>query len=174
MKPNIHTPSGAVFSEGEESNALYRHMLWRYWGPGTAFLHITGLNPSTAGHAINDPTIRREIDFAKRWGYDGLLKTNAFDLRATDPKVMLAHSAPNSVVNDSWIYWCMIHSAPPYGIAAWGVHGNHQGRADYLRECYDWKCLGLTKDGHPKHPLYVKATTGLITLPRKLLTVEFA
>lgn len=159
--PDTYTPSGAVFSR----SMSYRPMLWRYWGPGKAFLHICGLNPSTADHEKNDPTIRREIDFAKRWGYDGLLKTNAFDLRATDPRVMLAHPIPLSDDNDWWISACQIRAAPPHGIAAWGVHGNHQGRADYLKQCYLWRCLGLTKDGFPRHPLYVRKDTKLVVLP---------
>lgn len=153
--PDVLAASGAVFSR---CNA-YRSMLWRYWGPGRRFLHICGLNPSTADHQKNDPTIRREIDFAKRWGYDGLLKTNAFDLRATDPKVMLAHDTPLSADNDWWIHRCNLFASSPAGLAAWGVHGNHRGRADELKRAYPWMCLGKTKEGHPRHPLYVKKET---------------
>lgn len=160
--PDIFSPSGAVFSQGDEAGAIYRHMLWRYWGPGRAFLHFCGLNPSTAGHTLNDPTIRREIDFAKRWGFDGLLKTNAFDLRATDPKVMMAHPDPLSPENDQWIHWCSVRAG--LDVAAWGVHGVHLDRANNLKSSRTWRCLGKTKEGHPRHPLYVKATTELIIL----------
>lgn len=140
----------------------YRHMLWRYWGTGDAFLHITALNPSTADALINDNTIRREIDFAQQWGYDGLLKTNAFDFRATDPSVMKQHAEPCSLDNDSWIHACQSRAAHPYAIAAWGTHGNHRGRADFLKTCFRWKCFGITKHGFPKHPLYLPKTTKLI------------
>lgn len=161
--PDISTASGAVFSEGGEEGAVYRHMLWRRWGAGMAFLHVCGLNPSKAGHLANDPTIRREIAFAKAFGCDGLLKTNAFDFRATDPKVMLVHLTPCSAENDLWIHECSKISA--VDVAAWGVHGMHNGRARELRQARRWKCLGLTKDGHPRHPLYVRADTPLIDLP---------
>lgn len=169
MLPDLLTPSGAVFInyDGTPSNqesAPYRPLLWRYWGPGKSLLHVCGLNPSTAGHVVNDPTIRREIDFAKRWGFDGLIKTNAFDLRATDPKVMLAHARPNSTQNDFYIYLAQLKSGPPYGVAAWGVHGAHLDRYKDLKACGLWKCLGTTRAGHPRHPLYVKATTQLVDL----------
>lgn len=158
--PNILTPSGAIFSEGGEQSALYRHMLWRYWGPGVAFLHICGLNPSTAGHEMNDPTIRREIDFAKRWGFDGLLKTNAFDFRATNPKVMLVKLSPMSEENDLWIFECRKRAGQ--SVAAWGVHGTHNEREYALKRMFQWYCLGKTKGGQPKHPLYVRADTPLV------------
>lgn len=151
--PDIMTPSGAIFS----ACGNYRHMLWRYWGPERAFLHICGLNPSTADHQKDDPTIRREIDFAKRWGFDGLLKTNLFDLRATDPKVMMAHLRPCSHDNDNYIYACVIRSG--LDLAAWGVHGSHNNRASEIAPKYMWRCLGKTKDGFPRHPLYVRADT---------------
>ncbi len=158
--PNILTPSGAVFSAGEEACALYRHILWRHWGNGSRLLHICGLNPSTAGHTVDDPTIRREISFAKRWGFDGLLKTNAFDYRSTDPDRMLTHLAPCSPDNNWWILEC--HKRADKSVAAWGVHGIHNNRAYDLKRMIQWECLGLTKDGHPKHPLYVKSDTPLI------------
>jgi len=152
--PDITKPSGAVFSR----SMSYRPMLWRYWGPGKAFLHFCGLNPSTADREKDDPTIRREIRFARDRGYDGLLKTNAFDLRATDPNEMLAHAVPCSDDNDWWIAQCAYRAAGP-SVAAWGVHGAHRGRGAFLHLCFDWRCLGLTKYGHPRHPLYVRADT---------------
>lgn len=162
--PDVFTPSGAVFIGGDEATALYRPLLWRYWGNGgaVAFLHICGLNPSKAGHTINDPTIRREIDFAKRWGFDGLLKTNAFDWRDTDPKTMMRVLAPLSVENDWWILECSKRAN--VNMAAWGVHGVHNNRCYFLKRMMNWHCLGKTKDGHPKHPLYVKKTSTLIPL----------
>src|SRR5262249_34690286 len=154
-------PTGAVFSAG----GIYRPLLWRYWGPGKALLHVCGLNPSTADHRENDPTIRREIDFAKQFGYDGLIKSNAFDFRATDPAVMKAADTPLSGDADWWLYQATCRAAGP-SVAAWGVHGNHRGRADELRVHYEWRCFGVTKEGFPKHPLYLRKSTKLVPYPR--------
>ena len=46
-------------------------------------------------------------------------------------------------------------------VAGWGVHGAHQLRAgkvetDLAMEGIALHCLGLTKDGWPKHPLYLR------------------
>ena len=56
----------------------YRYTLWRewtlpieQWDPSRYAVFI-GLNPSTADELVNDPTIRRCIDFANRWGYGAL------------------------------------------------------------------------------------------------------
>jgi hypothetical protein len=82
---------GAEFSDC----GTYRYALWRTWNalqPGVLFV---GLNPSTADATTDDPTIRRCIGFAKRWGYGGITMANVFAYRATDPREMtvLAPSA---------------------------------------------------------------------------------
>jgi hypothetical protein len=38
------------------------------------------LNPSYADESINDPTIRRSINFAKEWGFEGIYMLNAYTL----------------------------------------------------------------------------------------------
>jgi hypothetical protein len=43
-------------------------------------------------------------------------------------------------------------------IAAWGIHGSLLSRDDYVIESFHkLHCLGVTKDGHPRHPLYLPA-----------------
>ncbi len=75
-------PSGAVFAE-ERTHRLY---LWRRWSTEKPWLMFIGLNPSTADERLNDPTIRRCIGFAERWGYGGMFMCNVFSLVSTDPK----------------------------------------------------------------------------------------
>ena len=48
-------------------------------------------------------------------------------------------------------------------IAAWGVHGAHQGRGPCVAQTLMVGAaplyhLGLSKDGHPRHPLYLPYT----------------
>ena len=145
----------------------YRYFLSRglgFGGDGAAMFVM--LNPSTAAEYRDDPTIRRCIGFAKAWGYRTLYVTNLSPLRATDPKELLAAGPePEDVrqenlenILETAIYCQVV-------VAAWGVHGAAEGRADHviqaLEPLTEVHCLGLTAAGHPKHPLYVPANTRL-------------
>jgi len=116
------------------------------------------LNPSTATEVQNDPTIERCEQRARRLGYGGFCVANIFALRATDPRVMRAAADPEGPDNMS-----ALTQAAEWAdtvIAAWGLHGAHrdQGHAMalHLRAAgHDLYHLGLTKGGHPRHPLYL-------------------
>jgi hypothetical protein len=54
----------------------YRWSLTRRWAPGP-LLPWCGCNPSRADAEIDDPTIWREMTFAWRWGYGGIIKSLA-------------------------------------------------------------------------------------------------
>jgi len=148
--------TGAKFSDCK----TYRYALWRYWNKRsqTDFAMFIGLNPSTADEVEDDPTIRRCIRFAKDWDYGGLVMLNAYAFRATDPKVMKAALAPIGPENDA--------ALRKYGqqagiiVAAWGAHCKEL-REQQICESIDRKihCLGVTKHGRPKHPLYLRADT---------------
>lgn len=137
----------------------YRYDLWRRWEPGPYAMFI-GLNPSTADETQDDPTIRRCINFAKAWGYSALCMTNLFAFRATDPRDMKAEPNPFGVDNQHHLLKCASNAGVV--IAAWGVHGTF-ANGDLAAK--DWLAragirlhhLGLSKDGHPRHPLYLKA-----------------
>jgi hypothetical protein len=144
----------------------YRYTLWRDWDmdllTGCAddakdldsYAMFVGLNPSTADETKDDPTIRKCVGFAKRWGFAGLMMTNLFAFRATDPRQMKGHPKPIGDDNDRWLVAC----ARGAGIivAAWGVNGEHMGRdVEVLKLLDGVECLRTTKAGHPEHPLYV-------------------
>lgn len=139
---------------------VYRYALWRQWnwqGYANQVMFI-GLNPSTADETEDDPTIRRCIGFAKRWGFGGLLMMNAYAFRATDPKVMKAASDPTGPGNDE----ALSYRATQVGcvIAAWGAHCTPERErqvCDVVGKRIE--CLGRTKHGRPKHPLYLRADT---------------
>lgn len=114
-----------------------------------------GLNPSTADEMNDDPTIRRCIRFAQNWGFGRYLMTNLFAYRATDPKVMKAYPEPIGPENDKVLVEQA--SQAKLVIASWGVHGVFNNRAALvLKMLPPVHCLGITKDGFPKHPLYLK------------------
>lgn len=153
-----HTPdTGATFSECR----FYRYALWRWWDKSKPYLMVIGLNPSTADETEDDPTIRRCKRFAADWGYGGLYMTNLFAIRATDPKVMRAHSSPVGDRNDYYLAHFGISAG--LVLAAWGAHGNHNGRDKEVMRLFKsfpaMKCLGTTNSGQPRHPLYIKADT---------------
>ena len=147
----------AVFSR-ERPRPHYRYALGRTWDLARRPALFVGLNPSTADAENDDPTIRRCIRFARDWGYGGVLMGNLFAFRATDPDEMKAALDPVGERNDYWLQ----HLAELAGVvvAAWGVHGEHRGRAQAVVDSGalgPFTVLGLTKDGHPRHPLYMRA-----------------
>jgi hypothetical protein len=148
--------SGAQFSECR----TWRYGLWRIWdwqGHANCVAFI-GLNPSTADETLDDPTIRRCIGFAKRWGFGGCYMLNAYAFRATDPRVMKQAADPVGPGNDEALAY--YRSRVGLIIAAWGVHCEPE-RERRVCEVIGQPiyCLGKTKDGRPKHPLYLRADT---------------
>jgi hypothetical protein len=134
----------------------YRYSLWRQWTPGPMVMFV-GLNPSTADTTLDDPTIRRCIGFARAWGYCGLMMTNLFAWRSTDPRGMLEADDPTGPDNNRVLL--NAHAKAAVTIAAWGVHGTHGGRHNAVRDMLPrLHYLRLTKDGHPGHPLYLPAS----------------
>ena len=135
----------------------YRYALARDWGR-TRSLAFVMLNPSTATEVANDPTIARCEARARRWGFGGLRIVNLFAFRATDPADLKAATAPTGPANDARLV--EICRDAGLTIAGWGVHGTHRGRdaevLSLLRGAgIGLHHLGLTKHGHPRHPLYV-------------------
>lgn len=150
-------PSTAVYSDCE----TYRYSLTRIWKPGARRVTFVMLNPSTATEVQNDPTIERCERRARTLGFGGFQITNIFALRATDPRVMRAAADPEGPDNATALTGAA--SWADTVIAAWGAHGAHrdQGRivtAQLLAAGHNMYHLGLTKAGHPRHPLYLPYT----------------
>lgn len=141
---------------------------WRFWKDGQP---VTGkgiccfvmLNPSTADALRDDPTIRRCIGFARSWGYNALCVRNLFAWRATDPREL--GKAQNVTGGHRGDMELLAACTADMLVAAWGA-GAPFGRDMDVLELWGKHfpgvpihCLGTTKHGHPKHPLYVKADT---------------
>jgi hypothetical protein len=143
----------AVFSDCEQ----YRYVLRRTWNATHKSVLFIGLNPSTADAKLNDPTIRRCIGFARDWGYGSMLMANLFAYRATEPCVLPDVDDPIGPRNNWWL--SVLQRQVDLVVAAWGIHGTLLSRDVYvLSRLSEVHCLGLTKAGHPKHPLYLPAT----------------
>ena len=136
----------------------YRYTLWRAWDMfSPRYVMFIGLNPSTADEVQDDPTIRRCIGYAKEWGYGAFCMTNIFAFRATDPRVMKTQADPVGPENDKWLTECA--KGAGLIVAAWGAHGGHRARdKEVIKLVNNIMCLGTTKDGYPRHPLYLPKT----------------
>lgn len=156
----------------------YRYTLWREWDTldmfegcndgerGEAIRHeylmVIGLNPSTADETKDDPTIRKCIGFAKRWGFGALCMTNLFAWRDTKPENMKKSPEPIGMDNRYWVAKCAAGAAMV--LAAWGKNGSHLGQenkvAMWIRDVgVKMFCLCKNNDGSPMHPLYVPYET---------------
>lgn len=147
----------------------YRYWLARYWGngPSESYALWIGLNPSTAEADCDDPTIRREIEFTRREGLTSYRKVNLFDYRATNPKVLSSPDVkPCSVENFSTILRFANSDNAKLILAAWGVvPASLRWTMEYLMDRMATRniwCLGVTKDGSPRHPLYVRGDAPLM------------
>jgi hypothetical protein len=135
----------------------YRYLLTRRWGDPHRWMTFIMLNPSTADAFADDPTIRRCTGFAKREGCGGLNVLNLFAWRATDPRELPGCPNPAGPYNDHFLTSC-VYDQDPVVVAAWGTGGTLQGRDREVARLLaamgvEVRCLGVTKDGHPKHPL---------------------
>ena len=154
--PSIAILSGAEISDDH----TYRYRLWRKWDDTKPTCLFVMLNPSTADAQQDDPTIRRCIDYAARWGYGQLLVGNLFALRSTHPGLLYQHTEPTGYGNDAAL--SAMHSDSDLTVAAWGTHGGLIGRGEHVKSLLNRAGLplvhhlGLTKGGFPKHPLYLR------------------
>ncbi len=149
--------SVAVYSDCER----YRYSLTRVWDSRGSRVSFVMLNPSTATEVQNDPTVERCERRARALGHGAFCVTNIFAWRDTDPRKMRMASDPVGPANDA-----AIADAADWGnlvVCAWGTHGAHMDRGPAVetllratgRPLYH---LGLSKAGHPKHPLYIAYT----------------
>jgi len=146
--------STAVYSDCE----LYRYLLTRVWDPAGRKALFIMLNPSTATEVQNDPTVERCERRARTLGFGAFRVTNIFAWRDTDPRRMRAVTDPVGQENDAAI----LESCPwaDQVICGWGTHGAHLDRGVQVEKLlrgagHAVYNLGLTKDGQPKHPLYI-------------------
>ncbi len=146
--------SGARFSPCRR----YRYELWRRWNDAP-MCNFVMLNPSTADEEKNDRTVTRCIRFAQRWKYGGLYVTNVFAWRATDPAVLKTLDDPVGPGNDHAVRAAAEMSR--FIVAAWSDLATMDSHATkvltMLSAIRDVHCLGRTKAGNPRHPLYIKA-----------------
>ncbi len=170
-----------LFPTGDGSSAefsactRYRYALRRVWDPSLACCGWVMLNPSTADAREDDPTIRKCVGFAHRWGFGSIFVANLYAYRATNPREPRGVVHPEGAVrwlgpynsiceNDTWLGEA---AKCDRLVFAWGAHAT-KDRADHVaafiaeRRTGAVECLGFTKGGMPLHPLMVAYATPLV------------
>lgn len=155
-------PNIALFSD----DGRYRYLLTREGLGGTRKVMSIGINPSTATAEKNDPTIRKEVAFARRDGFGVLVKTNLFGLISPYPEDLLTVADP---VGDNDAVILSNAREVDMVIVAWG---NKVKKLVAPRAAHVVKMLmdagiqlysyGTNNDGSPKHPLYLPNTTEIV------------
>ncbi len=147
----------------------YRYWLMRHWDYELKPAGFVMLNPSTADALVDDPTVRKCVEFARAWGCGGIEVVNLFALRATDPRELVRHKG--DVVgpeNDDAIRSVLKHCDPI--VAAWGnnVPRKYLARVEAVKRLMRevgrpvW-CLKKNQNGSPGHPLYIKGDAPFLT-----------
>jgi len=164
------------------ADGLYRYTLTRQWDEKSPWCVFVMLNPSTADAEVDDPTIRRCVDFGKLWDCGGIKVVNLFAFRATDPYAIVGAADPVGPDNDRVIgellgtltyrhivvAWGATNSALPVMKSRvksfWNLHFGNDGYAAGIRATRKEfvKCLGVTQSGNPRHPLYVRRSAPLV------------
>jgi hypothetical protein len=173
-----HDPGGKVrmkLQPGVEGHAWfsacerYRYTLRRTWsGPGLSGTALwIGMNPSTAAADCDDLTVRKEIEFSRRFGFTEMVKVNVMDYRATHPEDLLKPGVKPQTVENTLYIRELAGRADKIILAYGSVHPKLRPYSDRVvfmlradgRELW---CLGFTKDGSPRHPSRIAYSSELV------------
>lgn len=145
--------TGAIF----DPTGAYRYLLWRSWDEFAPRLGFVMLNPSRADAVLDDPTIRRCVGFARSWNFGGLEVVNLFAYRTAQPIELRRVNDPIGTENDA--YLTSLSQRVDQIVLAWGNGGKLQNRDRSVLSLLSPAplcCLGTTRSGQPRHPLYLR------------------
>ena len=151
----------------------YRWILKRELLSGKKTVVFIGLNPSKANSANNDRTLVRIINFCSIWNYKNIYIINLFGLISKSPIQLSKSNDPIGENNDlitlkSLRFWREDSNCDLW--LGWGDKGQLKGRdrkvLKLIKKFSNWKSnennyskrvlsIGLTKQGNPRHPLYM-------------------
>jgi hypothetical protein len=155
---------GTNFSEDRR----YRYTLERDVAPSCCAADrrvalFIGCNPSIANESKPDPTVTRETNFTKAWGYNVYLKGNVFALVEQDGAKFKRTYERNGIdfANRTWL--AQLITAADIVVCVWGAMGAEVSEAEceavrQMIPSAKRHLLRRTKHGHPQHPLYLPAS----------------
>lgn len=172
----MHIPTNVVDDEYRSAvisnDWVYRYWLSRRWDVGLPFITYVMLNPSSADALVDDRTVQSCRRIAKSNGYGGFNVVNLYAWRATDREdlrkaILCPMTDEIGPENDRWIAMGMRDvdkMVCAWGSTKWATKRGLQVAREVLVPGDLW-CLGTTKDGHPRHPLYLRGDTPLERWP---------
>jgi hypothetical protein len=152
---------GATF----DRSGRYRYRLWRQWDEALPAITLVMLNPSAADAVYNDQTISTCMRLARRFNFGSIEVVNLFAYCTSDPRQLKQARNPVGKHNDHYI-WASAQKANSI-LIAWGNHGNLQSRHMEVLDMLvhlatPLYCLGVTKQGQPRHPLYLPGDAPMV------------
>lgn len=138
-------------------NRKHRYLLSRIWDLKNETILFIMLNPSSADENIDDPTTKKVISYSKKWGYGGLHVCNLYTYRTTSPKILfdIPKNKRGSNKNEIKKYAKKCSKI----VYAWG---NKEKVPSWLNQMVpNPSFIELSKEGVPKHPLYLKSNLKL-------------
>lgn len=153
------------------ADGRHRYWLTRTWHDDRPMMGFIMLNPSTADAERNDPTLTRCVNYAHREGCGGVFLVNLYAGRTPHPSELANMGDPIGVENADWIDYVLRTRRISPIVVGWGEGIRRlplwvdalavviERAAHYRR---DLECLGVAKDGSPRHPLYLKLEAPLI------------
>lgn len=154
------TRSDAHFSPDRK----HRYWLIRVWDESLPIMANIGANPSKADEVENDPTVRKDIGFAQRLGYGGLLKLNVGGFCATNPRDWYQAPDPFGAENTPEHFKQYIAQfGATKVVATWGrCIGRFADAGERIAVAIPelW-CFGYTANGSPLHTCILPYRTPL-------------
>ena len=134
-----------------------RYSLKREWDKSKNKILYIMLNPSLADDKNDDPTIRRLINFTKKFNYGGFLVGNIFTTITPNPKEL---DKSKGMSDKNFEELIKLINKVDQIVYAWG---NSVEEPQHLKELIlSPKCFGKNLNGTPKHPLYLPKNSILI------------
>lgn len=173
----------AAFAATSHDDA-YRYLLGRRWDAEKPFWTWGLLNPSVARHDKPDPTTRKVRGFTERGGAGGFMIVNLFPYSTDDPAELSRQWVAGRDVVDFERNVHVITRARAFSItgtntftslcvAAWGrIPPKLRAAGARVMPCFRIerdhspavRCLGVTNEGFPRHPLMLGYATPLVTM----------
>ena len=134
-----------------------RYSLKREWDKSKNKILYIMLNPSFADDKDDDPTIRRLINFTKKFNSGGFLVGNIFTTITPNPKEL---DKSKGMSDKNFEELIKLINKVDQIVYAWGSSIEEPQLLKKL--VLSPKCFGKNVNGTPKHPLYVPSQTKLI------------